>query len=641
MSRIFWIFWFAALIGAIVSSAKGQVADLYPVPPSYRVEGVPPIKKSEVAHLFYKPSEIKSNLIWDVDGANRRMLVTDTTNHVYLLGEPMAEPVRLFEKIIPSTIRFNPSGNLAVYATDFEDEDNYQLYVYDFKEKTSKRLVELTGKDESIDSFVWSKTGDAVFYVRSDYDQKTSKLCRFDFISEKCFEDSLKGSWTVIDSDSTKVLLKYWRAASSQHLYIYDIQAKRLTPVDEKGNNRKAFFAGGRTYWLSEGNEMCVKDPCILTVTNNKGGIEQLNLPQNLKNISDIKVSSKGGNILIQGTEDGIDYLRVFPLQGNKLGPEAPPFISGSYVIWHTRWLSDTELVYTLEDTSKPASIHSFDLTTNKVKNWTKERLPETLENKARRAEMFRWKSFDQKQIPGYIVRPQKSRGKSPVLIFVHGGPTVLDKPVFNLLDTVFVADLGVTIIHTNIRGSSGFGKSYLDADNEAKRVDAVTDIVSLLDWVKKQPDLDADKIYLRGQSYGGFIVLAAALQAPQRVKAVIAEYPLVSIRSFLSQSWIDETAKNEYGDPKNEDLMKKLDELSPVHDTSRWNKIPVFLTRGKNDARVPEREVIELKNQLQKSGTNVWFIYDSESGHGFSGDYVEAAMYQFLKKQITEERLK
>ena len=115
------------------------------------------------------------------------------------------------------------------------------------------------------------------------------------------------------------------------------------------------------------------------------------------------------------------------------------------------------------------------------------------------------------------LHRPSRhnSKEKSPVLIFVHGGPQVLDRPVFNSQDIRLASNLGLTIIHTNIRGSNGFGKEFMDADNREKRGDAVKDIQSLLDWVQKQPDLDANRIYLRGESYGGFIVLSTALQEP------------------------------------------------------------------------------------------------------------------------------
>lgn len=629
------------LIGAVsvvLAQTNSNDSDNFPIPDSYKVEGVPSIKKTEVENLFYDPSAIRSNLIWDTDKTNRRMLVTDDTNNIFLLNTPLSQPVKLIEKIVPNSLKVRPGGNSFAYTDDHENADNYQLYLYDFKEKSPKKLITLTGKDESVDSFIWSKIGDSLFYMRVDYDSKTSKLCRYDFQRENCYPIEMKGIWSVIQEDRGKLLIKNFKAPSDQHLYVYDFLANKLTSIDDKNNSPKGFLVGERVFWMSEGNENCKKEPCILSLNLKHTKTAQLNLPGDIKSLYEVKISPEGSNLMVQETKDGIDYLRIFQIKNGRIGKEIPSFISGSYVIWNTRWLSDEEIVYTLENIGKPASIQSFNIKTKQVTDWTKERLPAQLNNKVKSPEVFKWKSFDQKEISGYIVRPVKSVEKSPVLIFVHGGPPVLDRPAFNSQDIRLASNLGLTIIHTNIRGSNGFGKDFMDADNREKRGDAVKDIQALLDWVEKQPDLDASQIYLRGESYGGLVALSTALHEPSRVKGVIAEYPLVSVRGFLSQSWIDEAAKNEYGDPKDENLMKKLDELSPLGNTSRWNKIPLFMTRGKLDSRVPEKDVTDLKNQLQKDGTDVWFIYSTEDGHGFGSRYVTAAMYQFLKKQINKE---
>lgn len=628
------------LVG-IAMTTFSQATDIFPIPDTYKVEGIPAIKNSEVENLFYDPSAIRSNLIWSADVKNKRLLVTDETNNVYLLNSPLVSPVKLFDKIIPYSVKVNPAGVSFAFSSDHEDEDNFQLYVYDFKEKLSKKLINLTGKDESIDSFVWSKTGDALFYTRVDYETKVSRLCRYDFSEEKCYSQILKGSWDVMDSDQNKVLLKYWKASSSQNLYLYDIQTGTLTALDEQGNCRDAFFAQDRVIWTSEGNEKCKTGTCIFLFDLKKNAFSQLKLPKTLTNINDAKISPDGKRLLVQDTVDGVDKLHIFRINKNKIEKQIPPFMSGSYVIWHTRWLSEKEVVYTLETVEKPASIQSYNVETKQFTDWTKEKLPAQLEGKVKPPEVIKWQSFDKREISGYIVRPQTPKKKMPVLIYVHGGPQVVDKPVFNSQDVRFAANLNLAVIHTNIRGSSDFGTEFMDADNKEKRGDAVQDIRFLLDWIEKQPDLDASQIYVRGISYGGFIVLSTALQEPIRIKGVIAEYPLVSIRSYLAQSWIDEFAKNEYGDPSDENLMKKLDELSPVNNTERWNNIPLFLTRGKLDARIPEKEVVDLKNQLQKKGSEVWFIYGTESGHGFGGKYVTAAMYKFLEKIINKENLK
>lgn len=528
---------FLTLVGAISftlaqeTKSNGDSSDVFPVPDSYKVEGIPPIKNSEVENLFYDASAIRSNLIWDADRQNRRLLVTDETNSVWLLNTPMAQPVKLLEKIVPQSLKMRPGGASFAYTSDHEDEDNYQLYVYDFKENAPEKVVVLTGKDESVDSFVWSRAGDSLVYVRADYDTKKTKLCRNDFQAEKCFATSFGGIWEVMDTDADKVLLKHWKASSSQHLYLFDTQTDKLAPIDEKGNSRKAFLAGDRVFWTSEGSENCKKEPCILSQDLKSGKVSQLNLPENLLNLNEVKISPEGNQLLILDSKDGIDVLRVFYLKKDKIAKEIPPFISGSFVVWNIRWLSEKEVAYTLENIGKPASIQSFNFDTKKTTDWTKERLPAQLTDKVKSPEVIRWKSFDQKEITGYVVRPKAITKKSPVLIYVHGGPQILDKPLFNTTDIRLAANLGMTTIHTNIRGSSGFGNNFMDADNKEKRGDAVKDIQTLLDWIGKQPDLDANQIYLRGVSYGGFVVISAALQEPSRIKGVIAEYPLVSIR--------------------------------------------------------------------------------------------------------------
>lgn len=635
------------LVGLVSFAPAQENSDDYPVPATYKTEGIPPIKKSEVENLFYDPEAIRSNLIWDADQKNRRLLVTDEKNSVYLLDQPMAQPVRLTQGFVPSKVKIRPDGSSFAYNSDYEDEDNYQVYFYnfkenyDFKEKMPKKLTTLRGKDESVDSFTWNKAGDALFYVKVDYDTKTSKLCQNNLTSEICFPVNLNGTWFVVEADGDFVLLRYSKGSTSHFLYAYDIKADRLTPLDEQGDVAKAFLFGTRAFWISEGNAACKSPQCIIVSDVKNIKPKRLNLPKNLADFDDVKFSPAGNNLLVQESKNGFDNLRVFGLKKDKIVKEFPSFVTGSYLIWDRRWLSETEVAYTLENNGKPTSIHSYDINSKKKTDWTKEKLPPQLEGKTKSPEPIKWKSFDGKEISGYVVRPAAivQGKKSPVLIFVHGGPQLLDKPVFNTQDIRLISNLGLTIIHTNIRGSDGFGKDFMNADDREKRGDAVKDVQALLDWVGTQPDLDANQIFLRGESYGGFVVLSTAMQEPTRIRGVVAEYPLVSIRGFLGQSWIDEYARTEYGDPKDENLLKKLDELSPLNNVSRWNNIPLFLTRGKLDQRNPEKDVTDLKTQLQNKNSEVWFIYSNEDGHGFSGRYVTAAMFKFLKTKISKEQ--
>lgn len=629
------------LLGLIcVSLSAAQDKDLFPVPESYRAEGVPPILNSEVSKLFYEPSEIRSNLIWDADQKNRRLLVTDETSNIYLLESPLSKPAKLTEKGVPNSVRFSPDGRSFIFTSDHEDPDNFQLYLYDFKERAAKKAAALTGKDESIESAVWSRAGEQVYYTKIDYESKISKLCQSISLTETCFKVDLKGIWYVLDADEKRILLKHWKSSSNQSLYSFELATNTLSTVEDKGNSPKGGLAGGYVIYSSDGTDLCKGRTCLVAFDLKSRRAEALNLPDDLASIHDFKLSPGADHLLVQETRDGVDRLRIFKFKKGRVGKEVPPFIKGSFVIWNTRWLGNQEVVYTIENNGKPASIQSFNLESGAVTNWTKERLPEALEGKVHAPEIIKWNSFDKKDISGYIVRPRTNLRRLPVLIRVHGGPQLLDRPVFNSNDTTLASQLGIAIIHTNIRGSSGFGSEFMNADDREKREHAVKDIRALLDWVEKQEDLDPDQIYLRGESYGGFVVLSAAMFEPTRVKAVIAESPIVSIRGYLSQSWVDDFTKIEYGDPKDETLMAKLDALSPLNNADRWNKIPLLLTRGQRDGRIPEANVVDLKNQLQKQNTEVWYIYSTEGGHGFGGRYVFASIFKFLKTQI-EQRSK
>lgn len=628
-----------AIVFLLVSPVLSQNNDLFPVPASYRVEGVPPILNSEVSKLFYDPSEIRSNLIWDADQKNRRLLVTDETSNVYLLQTPLSKPIKLTENGVPHSVRISPDGRSFLFTSDHEDPDNFQLYLYDFKDRSIKKAASLTGKDESIESAVWGREAEQVYYTKIDYESKISRLCQSVALGETCFKVDLKGIWYVLDADEKRVLLKHWKSSSNQSLYSYEFATKTLATVEDKGNSSKGGLAGGYVIYSSDGTDLCKGRTCLVAFDLKSHRAKALNLPSDLASIHDFKLSPGFDNLLIQETRDGVDRLRVFKFKKGRVVKERPPFIKGTFVVWNTRWLGNDEVIYTIENNGKPASIKSFNLATGTATDWTKERLPEALDGKVDPPEIIKWNSFDKKEISGYIVRPRTGARRQPVLIRVHGGPQLLDRPVFNSNDTTLASQLGIAIIHTNIRGSSGFGSEFMNADDREKREHAVKDIRALLDWVEKQDDLDADQIYLRGESYGGFVVLSAAMFEPSRIKAVIAESPIVSIRGYLSQSWVDDFAKIEYGDPKDEALMVKLDALSPLNNADRWNKIPLLLTRGQRDGRIPEADVVDLKNQLQKQNTEVWYIYSTEDGHGFGGRYTFASIYKFLKTQIEQRR--
>ena len=463
--KAFWLIGRFALALVFGITGDAQTSDEFPVPPSFTVEGIPAIKNADVEQLFFDPSEVKNNLIWDVDRGNRSILITDERSYIYRLDTPMGKPLNLIDGRVPNIVRVSPKGGVFAFIDDKDDRDNFELYRSDEKGNIHK-LSSFSGKDESVESFVWDDNGKSIFYAQVDYEKKITQLCSHDLSKSTCYDVDLQGNWNVIDSNANKLLLKYWKSSSNQSLYVYDLASKKLTTVSDEGNSTKGFFGQGRVFWLSEGSQECQTEICLMSMDLKTGKRTRIKLPGGVANLQDVKISPDKRAFLIQEMRDGIDNLRVGKLKRDSIIETVPPFVKGNYVIWGTRWLSNKEIVYTTENVSKPASIDVFDISTKRSTSWTKERTPPHFDNKIKPPEMIRWKSFDGREISGYMIKPQRSEGRSPVIVFIHGGPQVLDRPVFNSQALRFAAHLGLTVIHTNIRGSRGFGLEFMDADN-------------------------------------------------------------------------------------------------------------------------------------------------------------------------------
>ena len=417
--KVFGLIGHLALVFAITSHA--QTSDEFPVPASFAVEGIPTIKNADVEHLFFDPSEVKNNLIWDVDRRNRSILITDERSYIYRLDTPMGNPLNLTDGRSPNMVRVSPKGGVFAFIDDKEKRDSFELYLRDEKGDIRK-LSSFSGKDESVESFVWEANGKTVFYAQIDYETKITRLCGHDLSKSTCYDVDLQGNWNVIDSNSNKILLKYWKSSSNQSLYIYDLASKKLTTVAEMGNSTKGFFGQGRIFWLSEGSLECQTEICLMSMDLKTGKRTRIALPEGIANLQDVKVSPDKKSFLIQEMRDGIDNMRVGRLKKDTIVETVPPFVNGNYVIWGTRWLSNKEIVYTTENISKPASIQVFDISSKQTTAWTQERIPAQFENKVKPPEVIKWKAFDGREISGYMIKPQRIEGDSRFLSLSTAG---------------------------------------------------------------------------------------------------------------------------------------------------------------------------------------------------------------------------
>ena len=256
--------------------------------------------------------------------------------------------------------------------------------------------------------------------------------------------------------------------------------------------------------------------------------------------------------------------------------------------------------------------------------------------------ELVRWKSFDGRSISGFIYRAPASRfpGKRPVLVNIHGGPESQYRPGFAARNNYFVNEMGISMIWPNVRGSSGYGKSFLKLDNGRLREDSVKDIGALFDWIAGQPHLDASRVVVQGGSYGGYMSLAVATLYAERIAAAIDIVGISNFVTFLerTESYRRDLRRVEYGDERDPEMRQFLETIAPLNRAAQISK-PLLVVQGRNDPRVPVGEAEQIVAILKKRATPVWYMVAADEGHGFAkkanADYQFYATIAFIRRYL------
>ncbi len=247
--------------------------------------------------------------------------------------------------------------------------------------------------------------------------------------------------------------------------------------------------------------------------------------------------------------------------------------------------------------------------------------------------ERIRFKSFDGLEIPAYVYKPKK---KAPVIISIHGGPEGQSRPTFSSLTQFYVNELGCAVILPNVRGSTGYGKTFVALDNGVKREDSVRDIGALLDWIAKQPDLDASRVAVIGGSYGGYMVLGSLVNFPDRIRVGVDIVGISNFITFLEKTsaYRQDLRRVEYGDERDAEVRKVLEKISPANRVDRIRS-KLLVIHGKNDPRVPVGEAEQIATKVAGS----WLMIADNEGHGFARkenrDYMNAAVALFFRTHL------
>ena len=253
----------------------------------------------------------------------------------------------------------------------------------------------------------------------------------------------------------------------------------------------------------------------------------------------------------------------------------------------------------------------------------------------------MQWKSFDGRAISGLLSRPPaRFTGRRPVLVNIHGGPEGQATIGFLGRNNYLVDQLGIAILQPNVRGSTGYGKTFLELDDGLKREDSVRDIGALLDWIGTQPDLDPTRVMVAGGSYGGYMSLAVATTYPDRIAGSIDVVGISNFTSFLqrTETYRRDLRRVEYGDERDPAMAAFFARISPLSNAEKIRK-PLFVVAGQNDPRVPYQEGEQIVAKVRANGVPVWYLVADNEGHGFArkpnADFQFYAQVLFIQRYL------
>jgi dipeptidyl aminopeptidase/acylaminoacyl peptidase len=315
--------------------------------------------------------------------------------------------------------------------------------------------------------------------------------------------------------------------------------------------------------------------------------------------------------------------------------PKLPPGTVGG-LAWHA---NGRELGFVIERAAAPGDVHSLDVRWGKVERWTESETGGLDTSGAREPELVKWKSFDGRTISGYLyLPPARFTGKRPVIVLIHGGPEAQHRPRYLGRSRYYLEELGAAILAPNVRGSTGYGKTFTKLDNALLREDAVKDVGALLAWIPSRPELDPGRIVVTGGSYGGYMTFASSFHHADLIRCSLSIVGITSFTSFLerTEAYRRDLRRVEYGDERDPKVRAFFDKISPLSNVARISK-PIFVVQGKNDPRVPAAEAEQIVAALKKQKTPVWYLLAKDEGHGFAkkknSDYLFYATVAFLRQ--------
>ena len=613
------------------------------------VDGIPPIAISLANTAApYQESFADSLLGWDP--VKPEMIAIRQRPQAWEIGRiaTAGESLQRFAYVPGGCYgtHYQPLGESLIFRIDeTSGTEVTQLYRYDIATRSKTLLTD--GKSRNLYP-IWSNSGEWLMYSstrRNGKDLDIYVVKPSDPKSDRMIAQLDGEDWAAFDwsPDDRKAIISDYKSINESYLWILDIESGKktlLTPAQEgekvfNGPNAQFSKDNKGVYHLTDRDSEFQRLAYVDIATG-----RYTYITRHIQwDVEDFALSRDRNLLAFITNEEGISRVHLLDTTtGKELS--VPKLPTG--VITELRWHNNNNyLGFVLSSTSSPGDIYSLDVKAGKLERWTTSQTGGLEATTLPEPELIKWKSFDGRMIPGFLYGPgAKHSGKRPVLIDIHGGPWVQYRPGFRGMDNYFTSELGIAMIYPNVRGSSGYGKTYLKLDNGVLRENSYKDIAALLDWIKTQPDLDADRVLVRGASSGGNAALAVAADHSTKIRGAISISAPSNLGTLLESldPWRQGRAREEYGDERDTKVRQNLEKIAPLTNVKKI-KVPLLLIHGKLDARIPVAQSETMIAAAKGEKIPVWSLLIKNEGHGFGDpktkDYVFLSQVTFIQRYL------
>ena len=670
-----------------VQSTQSE-AEIIAIPQTLKAENCPPILQSlQNEYNSYLKSYYLSSVVGVSSNSNNRkpnvlvkemnnpvrLMEYELKNSIFTLGTRQEIPVLdTIYDLYPS-----PDGSLYLFNADDFGDGQYQFYLYNPKTKKNVRLV---SEGRNVEP-VWSPNGRKFAYGTAKTDQEGMSLAVAELTNESIENEAAKSrivattNFMLTAQDWSPdgnhlAYIEYFSNRNSSALWLVNLKTNEkilISPDDRKFQQSLSRSKSPSNSEIPKGEVIAAQFASdgkkVYFAANHEGEyvrvfsydlINQKTILVAEKKGSDVeafRLSPTGKKIAVVYEIDGASRLFINNPDGSQ---RKEAILPSPGVIQNLTWSKDDKfLAFNFASAQMPAAIMYVE--TDKAEKLKTEVIassptPAAAENlKLPKAEPISWKAGDGLLLKGWMFKSSgknnPSGGKRPVIIDIHGGPDDAIRPEYPELDGYYLDAMDAAVIYPNVRGSTGRGKSFLDADNGLKRGDAVKDFGRLFEWIAAQPDLDANRILLRGFSYGGYMALLVAATYPNKVAAVEVEAAPTNLVTFLetTSGWRRAQRRNEYGDERKPEIRAGLEKIAPRNLTFNL-QMPLFIAAGIRDPRVHSSESEKFISAVRAVGNkNLWSLFSSNDGHGLTGEndeYRSLLAAEFFKRFVAGKKV-